>query len=154
MNELIGGEKGEGQQMAVWEKIFDQLSGLVAEADEIELDNDIVKRGREIVTFVKGKKYAPPHSTHTQRTRDTHNIVDTRGGVAVGSPYACLCHRECLKMFEEATKESNKEVLITAIKKGRDLGLSTLLSSLTAALLQLSLPPSNVTLTRSTKIEM
>jgi hypothetical protein len=58
-------------------------------------------------------------------------------------------------MFEEATKESNKEVLITAIKKGRDLGLSTLLSSQTAmALLQLSLPPSNETLTRSTKIEM
>ena len=32
-----------------------------------------------------------------------------------------------MKMFEEATKESNKEVLVTAIKKGRDLGLSTLL---------------------------
>jgi hypothetical protein len=73
LNELIGGEKGEGQQMAVWEKIFDELSGLMAEADEIELDNDIVKRGREIVTFVKGKKYAPPHSTDTQHTTHTRH---------------------------------------------------------------------------------
>ena len=36
LNELIGGEKGEGQQMAVWEKIFDVLSGLIAEADAVK----------------------------------------------------------------------------------------------------------------------
>ena len=79
MNELIGGEKGEGQQMAVWEKIFDVLSGLIAEADEIELNNDIAKRGREIVTFVKGKKYAPPHSARmTHDTHTTHATNDTR----------------------------------------------------------------------------
>jgi hypothetical protein len=86
LNELIGGEKGEGQQMAVWEKIFDVLSGLIAEADEIELDNDIVKRGREIVTFVKGKKYAPRRSTHTRhapRTRPTTREVAHRVSVRV-----------------------------------------------------------------------
>jgi hypothetical protein len=56
-------------------------------------------------------------------------------------------------MFEEATKESNKEVLITAIKKGRDLGLSTLLSALTCrASLDLA-PTQTGTLTRSTIIE-
>jgi hypothetical protein len=57
LNEMIGGAKGEGKQMGLWEKIFDELSAVIAEADEIELDNDIAKRGREIVTFVKNKKY-------------------------------------------------------------------------------------------------
>lgn len=58
MEDLIGGSKGEGKQMAVWEKIFDALNKLVNEAEEFKITSPLVTRAQEIVTFVKGKKYA------------------------------------------------------------------------------------------------
>jgi hypothetical protein len=79
LTELIGGEKGEGKQMSAWEKIYDELSKITAEAGELEITNDLVLRGQEIVKFVKTKKCVlPPYLPPLSLVARTHASTRTR----------------------------------------------------------------------------